>query len=263
MYEVEREATRVARFDVRVLITGESGVGKQTLAQLIHDHSRSAAAPIVIVDCSAVSDSVFETEWTGPVHGGRLGWLQQAAGGTLVIRSLEKMTMRKQSALFRHLDSLSGRARLDRAVVERPVRIVGCASNALLERIDNDFRADLFYRLNSVHLPVPPLRDRRGDVLKLLGGFLKDVADAQGRSTPSIAADAMRRLTAYDWPGNVRELRTVAENLAASGDPIIETGMLPYAITAARDDLRHPHGLRPVNARDDASPRPRDATRSR
>jgi DNA-binding NtrC family response regulator len=254
--ELENEAADAASFDARILLTGERGVGKQTLARFIHERSRGAVAPFVIVDCADVSDAAFESEWVGgltdtpgahtkAVH----GWLKRAEGGTIFIRGLERMTLRKQSALFRHLDARNA-ARTFGAPdsSSQDVRLIVAGCTSLIDAVSTGrFRADLFYRVNTVHIPIKPLWERPQDVPVLLGRFMRSTAAAQRRSTPLISTEAMRRLMSYSWPDNVRELKAVADDLMMHQASVVDPRVLPPRILQETDGAPRRRRLTTVN----------------
>jgi len=259
--ELADAAADAARADVRVLLTGESGVGKQTLARLIHERSRGPAAPLVVVDCDEVSDSQFESEMLDASIGGNPDaasserWLAQARGGTIVLRSVEKMTDRKQSALFRHLDLHYGGQRGQHSAPP-DVRLIAVGCSSFLRTVETGhFRSDLFYRLNTIHLAVKPLRERRDDLPDLFDRFIHDAAGALGRTASTISTDAMRKITAYSWPGNLRELRMVAEDLVRKPTEVIDSKILPARFLTETAGSARPTNLRlfnPGQPRDDA-----------
>ncbi len=222
---LESEAAEGAVCGVRILLTGEHGVGKRTLARLIHEHTRGAGAPLVVLDCAEISDSTFECEWldamitAGGGGGSHDGWLRTAQRGTIHLRSLEQMTPRQQAALYRHLDARHGAigptAHQARSI---DVRLITSADTSLLDAVQSGaFRQDLFYRVNTVHLRVPPLRERLEEVGGLFDHFVQEVCDARQCAVPAIAPETLQALTAYSWPGNVRELKETAIRLVTKG----------------------------------------------
>ena len=257
--EIDDEATRIAPFDIRVLISGESGVGKQTLAHLIHERSPRADRPLGTIDCGTIADSTFESEWLAPLS---------AAGGTLFLRNAEDMSARKQATLYRFLDAaydadgspmgrLSGRPRL---------RVLAGSRANLFEAVEaGTFRHDLFYRLNTVHLRIPPLRERAEDIPVLFEHFVHQLSDARQCALPSIAAETRQALLAYSWPDNVRELKQVADRLVQKGgDPQGEGRMLARqvqfeSVRAKKRSLR----AFPADVTVIVTPRPRPGARSR
>ncbi len=237
--ELENEAADAAAFDVRILLTGEHGVGKRALARFIHERSRGASAAFVPIDCGDVSDSAFEAEWLGgfadaPVTPASAvnGWLKQAEGGTVFLHRLERMTLRKQAALFRYLDARHVERTLGASgSSSMGIRLIGAACSSLIDAVNTGrFRADLFYRLNTVHIPIRPLCDRPQDVPVLLGRFLRSAATTQRRPAPLVSTEAMRRLMSYSWPDNVRELRAVADHLMLHDASVVDPKALPPRI---------------------------------
>ncbi len=220
------EAADAALFGVRVLLTGDTGVGKQTLARLIHERTRGAHAALIVLDCGEISDSTFEAEWLDPMmdrtstDSTHVGWLRAAEGGTIHIRRLEKMTSRQQAALFRYLDARhAARARVaGRETSSVDVGLITSGDTSLFEAVAaGTFRQDLFYRLNTVHLCVPPLSERLEEVPVLFDHFVREFCDARRCAVPAIAPETLQALTEYYWPGNVRELKQTAIRLATKG----------------------------------------------
>jgi len=239
---VEAEIEYAARSDAKVLITGESGVGKEVIARLVHERSARARRPLITINCAGIPDTLLESALFGHVKGSftdadrdHEGLLERANGGTIFMDEIGEMTPRMQALLLRFLENGEiQRVGVDRASPQRlDVRVIAATNRHLAERVGtNQFREDLYYRLNVIHVVVPPLRARREDVTAFLQHFLQ--AATNGRGTPRLAPDALARLVAYDWPGNVRELKNVVERLllrrpegtitAADLPPEIRTG---------------------------------------
>jgi DNA-binding NtrC family response regulator len=252
MHAIEREIDVAAACSAKVLITGESGVGKELVARLIHQGSARRANQFVAINCAGLPDSLLESELFGHVRGSftvayrdKKGWLEAAHGGTVFLDEVGEMSLRMQALLLRFLESGEiQRVGSDRALPPLDVRVIAATHRNLAECVkQRTFREDLYYRLNVVHIEVPPLRERRGDIPVLLNHFLSLFATAHGLPMPEVAADALQRLTSYDWPGNVRELKNVAERLvvgACSGR--IETGSLPSDVSSRRaQNAARPH----------------------
>jgi transcriptional regulator with PAS, ATPase and Fis domain len=211
-----------ARSDAKVLITGESGVGKEVVARLIHQRSARRNASLVTINCAGLPDTLLESELFGHVRGSftgayrdRPGLLEMGNGGTVFMDEVGEMSLRMQALLLRFLESGEvQRVGADRMQSRVDVRVIAATNRNLLDRITvKEFREDLYYRLNVIHLLIPPLRERREDVQVLLVYFLRVYSQRHGVPTPDLSPDALRLLTAYDWPGNVRELKNVVERL--------------------------------------------------
>jgi transcriptional regulator with PAS, ATPase and Fis domain len=219
---VESEIEYAARSDAKVLITGESGVGKEVVARLIHQQSRRAHIPMVAVNCAGIPDSLLESELFGHVRGSftgayrdRVGLLEVAHGGTIFLDEVAEMTLRMQALLLRFLENGEiQRVGSDRAQTRVDVRVIAATNRRPLERIaSKEFREDLYYRLNVIHITIPPLRTRREDIPVFLQTFLHSYAQRSGIDAPELEPEALAQLISYDWPGNVRELKNVAERL--------------------------------------------------
>jgi DNA-binding NtrC family response regulator len=219
---IEEEIEYAARSGAKVLITGESGVGKEVVARLIHSRGTRRAAPLVPINCAGIPDSLLESELFGHVKGSftdahrdKAGWLERAQGGTVFLDEIGEMSLRMQALLLRFLESGEiQRVGSDRHVPNLDVRVVTATHRRLINMVaDKTFREDLYYRLNVIHIEVPALRERREDIVILLNHFFTTFAETYQLPIPDISADALRRLTDYHWPGNVRELRNVAERL--------------------------------------------------
>ena len=223
--------------DLPVLVEGETGTGKELFARALHDHGRRRAGPFVAVNCAAIADALFEAELFGHARGAftgadraRGGLLARAEGGTLLLDELGELPLPRQATLLRVLEERRYRpvGRDD----DRPfdVRVVA-ATNRDLDRCveEGTFRKDLLYRLRVLHVVVPPLRERRGDVEHLLRHFL-----ARAGSRVPITPAALELLEAYAFPGNVRELEHLAQRLAAASVPRVDVANLPRGVRAAR-----------------------------
>jgi transcriptional regulator with PAS, ATPase and Fis domain len=241
MLELKRAALGIAVRQSTVMILGESGTGKEMLARFIHENSMRADKPFIPVDCSSLSDTLFESELFGHVKGAftgamrdSLGFIRAADGGTLFLDEIGEMSLALQTKLLRVLQ--------ERTVVPvgdsvpRPVNIrVVTATNRDLEAMvrQGTFRQDLFFRLNVVILRTPPLRDRAQDILPLARHFLDVQAQLYNEPLKGIAEPVAEILQSYAWPGNVRELSNVMEHshVLASGDKI-ELSDIPLRIHA-------------------------------
>jgi DNA-binding NtrC family response regulator len=219
---VEEEIDHAARSDAKVLITGESGVGKEIVARMIHERSLRAAGPLVTINCAGFPDSLLETELFGHVKGSftdahrdKRGWLESAHGGTILMDEVGEMSLRMQALLLRFLETGEiQRVGADRKLPPVDVRVITATHRKLVDHIaDKTFREDLYYRLNVIHIAVPALRERRDDVFILLNHFLQMFSESHRMPVPDVSTEALQALTAYHWPGNVRELRNVAERL--------------------------------------------------
>src|SRR3954464_3859636 len=241
---VEDEIDHAARCDAKVLITGESGVGKEIVARMIHSRSARTRGPLVTINCAGIPDSLLESELFGHVKGSftdahrdKRGWLESAHGGTIFMDEVGERSLRMQASLLRFLETGEiQRVGSDRKLPPVDVRVITATHRRLLENIsEKTFREDLYYRLNVVHIEVPPLRDRREDIPVLLNHFLRGFADTYQIVVPEVAAEATEYLTGYHWPGNVRELRNVAERLILRArDGRISVDALPVEVTRDR-----------------------------
>jgi transcriptional regulator with PAS, ATPase and Fis domain len=253
--DLRLEVQRVGRSDAKVLITGESGVGKEVVARAVHASGARSENEFVAVNCAGLPETLLESELFGHVKGSftgayrdKPGKLEMAHNGTVFLDEVGEMTLRMQGLLLRFLET----GELQKVGSERSssivnVRVIAATNRNLRQLIDQgQFREDLFYRLNVIHLAIPPLRDRRADIPALIEHFLLKFgqkrhnsyngngngngngANGNGEHKPSVtfAPDALQVLMEYSWPGNVRELENVMERLLVT---------VPGHVVTARD----------------------------
>jgi transcriptional regulator with PAS, ATPase and Fis domain len=245
MKELLALVERAAQSDAKVLITGESGTGKDLLARRIHACSNRREGPFVPVNCAGLTETLLESELFGHVKGSftgayrdKPGKLQLAHHGTLFLDEVGEMSLRMQALLLRFLENGEIQAvGSDSLRAAADVRVVAATNRELGEMVAaGQFREDLLYRLRVIHLHVPPLRERREDIRLLADHFLK-----RGRSDDShvtFSDDAFRLLERYRWPGNVRELQNVVEQTHWLVDQdTVEVDQLPPSIRTAADSL--------------------------
>ena len=219
---LQDEIFYAARCDAKVLITGESGAGKEIVARLIHASSARSRSALVTVNCAALSETLLETELFGHVRGSftgayrdRLGAFEQAHRGSVFMDEVGETSPRMQGLLLRFLETGEiQRVGSDQVQNRVDVRVIAATNRVLVDAVANKtFREDLYYRLNVIHLRVPPLRERVEDIPALLHFFLDQFARQYQVECPTLAAEAMQTLVEHPWPGNVRELKNVVERL--------------------------------------------------
>jgi len=235
MQRVYQLIEKVGPHTCPVLILGESGTGKELVARSIHFSSSRRDRPFVPVDCSALVPTLIESELFGYVKGAftgatqsRHGLLEAAAAGTLFLDEIGDLPVDLQAKLLRALQEREIKPVGSNERVTIDVRVIAATNRDLEDAIrKNQFRQDLFFRLNVVQIKLPPLRDRKNDIPMLVNSFLDKFSPAQ-RPVTSISEEAMGRLMAYDWPGNVRELENAVERAVALGSgPVLTLGDLP------------------------------------
>ena len=224
--ELAQEIERIARSDAKVLITGESGVGKELVAHAIHQRSARAARAMVAVNCAGLPETLLESELFGHVKGSftgayrdKQGKLEMADGGSIFLDEIGEMTLRMQGLLLRFMETGElQKVGADRAMGRVNVRVIAATNRNLRDMItEGTFREDLFYRLNVIHLTVPPLRERKEDIPSLIEHFLTAFTRNNGTPVHAISPEAVKLLADYAWPGNVRELENVIERLVVTG----------------------------------------------
>lgn len=214
---------RITELDSSVLITGESGTGKELVARALHNRSHRGGKPFIAVNCSAVPESLLESELFGHVGGAftdarksRDGLFVQADGGTLFLDEIGDMPPTLQPKILRAIEQRTVRPVGGDHEISFDVRIIAATNQDLESKVENgQFREDLYYRLNVLQIDLPPLRARENDILLLAGNFLEYFSRETGKEITGISAPAAEKLLAYSWPGNVRELRNCIERAVA------------------------------------------------
>ncbi len=223
MQEVHSLIGRVADTESSVLVTGETGTGKELVARALHDGSRRRSGPFVAINCAAVPETLIESELFGHARGAftdarsaRTGLMVQANGGTLFLDEIGELPLALQPKLLRVLQERKVRPVGGDTEIPLDVRLVA-ATNADLDTAveEKRFREDLYFRVNVISISLPPLRARGGDVLLLAQHFLERAAEKAGRALTGIAPEAAKLLLGYPWPGNVRELQNCIERAVA------------------------------------------------
>jgi DNA-binding NtrC family response regulator len=214
-------ALQVAVTDVTVLVTGETGSGKEVFARFIHDHSRRAAKSFIPVNCGAIPSGILESELFGHEKGAftgaiqaRKGYFEAADRGTIFLDEIGEMPLETQVKLLRVIETGEFQRVGASETISTDTRIVAATNRNLSQAVaDGHFREDLYYRLRSVELQIPPLRERGGDVLLLAGHFMRNFERKHGITFEGFSQEATELLLRYPWPGNVRELRNLTESL--------------------------------------------------
>lgn len=241
-------ADQIATSDASILITGESGVGKEVLARYVHKKSKRREKPFIAVNCAAIPEQLLESELFGHEKGAftgavarRIGKFEEADGGTLLLDEISEMDLRLQSKLLRALQERV----IDRVGGNKPVpvniRVLATSNRDLGDLVrSGEFREDLLYRLNVVNLRIPPLRERKDDMAALSQFFIDKYAKANGRPARRLSREGLAQVLAHSWPGNVRELENAMHRavLLANGEGV------------GAESIRAPDGA-PVGSRGD------------
>jgi DNA-binding NtrC family response regulator len=250
MHSVFRDASLIAPSESRVLITGESGVGKEVLADVIHAWSPRVAGPLVKVNCAAIPETLLESELFGHEKGAftgasaqRIGRFELANDGTIFLDEIAEMSPQLQAKLLRVTQDGRFQRVGSNHEIQTNARILAASNSNLEEEVSQGrFREDLFYRLNVVELNIPPLRERREDILALAGHFIAELTQGRARFAPSVT-DCLER---YGWPGNVRELRNAMERAALlSRGELILPEHLPARVRAVEKEVAAAEPLDP------------------
>jgi two-component system response regulator HydG len=266
MLELRALLERIAHTDTTVLVTGETGTGKEVVARVLHQHGKRRNGPFVAINCSALPEALLESTLFGHVRGAftdarqaRQGLFLEAHGGTLFLDEIGEMPAGLQPKLLRALEARCGRALGADSETPFDTRIIAATNRDLDDAVqEGRFREDLYYRLNVLHVALPPLRSRGGDVIALAQHFLVQFARQSERPVLGISEAAARRLAAYPWPGNVRELRNSIEravaltrfdHIAADDLPDRIKNFEPRHVLVAGDDLEEMAPLEEVERR--------------
>jgi DNA-binding NtrC family response regulator len=243
MKTVIEHALRAAQASVSVLITGETGTGKEVLAQFIHRTGPRSSKQFVAINCAAIQPTVLESELFGHEKGAftgadvrKHGLMEIADSGVLFLDEISKMPLEMQSKLLRAVEEKCIRRVGGTTTNKIDIQIVS-ASNRDLKKMmkDSEFREDLYYRLKVVDLELPPLRERKEDIPELVGFFMREQNARQGLNISDISPRALQALIAYDWPGNIRELNHVIERaMLFCDDPILDINHLASDVTKAK-----------------------------
>ncbi|WP_088331776.1 transcriptional regulator TyrR [Lacimicrobium sp. SS2-24] len=240
MKRVVREAKKMAELDAPILIYGETGAGKELIARACHQASRRGTSPFLVLNCAAIPDEVAEQELFGCAPGSygneksQVGLLEQAQSGTLFLDEVGDMSLQMQAKLLRVLQDGSFRRVGDATEVKVDVRIISTTQKDLSLMVqEGKFREDLYYRLNVLSLAIPPLRERKSDIIALAEFFLKQQSSKLGRRPPTLNKSCVDYLQSYPWPGNVRQL----ENALYRALSLLEKDEL------GRDDVQLPSSM--------------------
>ena len=254
MQRVFKLIGQIAASDATVLVTGESGTGKELVARAIYSHSRRSAQPFLAINCAAIPEPLLESELFGHERGAftgaslqRIGKFEQCHHGTLFLDEIGDMTPPTQTKILRVLQSGAFERVGGNQLIQTDVRVIAATNKPLEAAVAaQQFREDLFYRLNVVRIHIPPLRDRRDDLPLLVNYFLKKISGEQQQTPKSIAAGVIQTLQKYHWPGNVRELENAIRraHVLAKGDAILLNDLPPEISGPGAGDTPHTPGAR-------------------
>ena len=247
MAKTVQMAKKVCSVRSTVLILGESGVGKEVFAKSIHEATEGTDAPFISINCGAIPESLFESElfgyergaFSGADHRGKKGKIELAKDGTLFLDEIGEMPLEMQVKMLRVLQERKYYKVGGEKEIEADFRVIAATNRDLKELIkEGQFREDLYYRLNVVSLIIPPLRDRREDIVELIYHFLKDFSLRYQRPVHHFSQEVMQEMLQYNWPGNVRELRNVVERLVVfATDGVIRKEYLPFHSVVGYPDV--------------------------
>ncbi len=247
MEDLYLKALSIARTNSTVLITGESGTGKELFARLIHNESDRRSSPFFPINCGAIPENLIESELFGYEKGAftgavtsKIGFFELANGGTIFLDEIAELPLQLQVKLLRFLEDRVVLRLGGKTPIPVDIRVISATNRDIEESVKNgSFREDLYYRLNVVRLKIPPLKERKEDIVPLSMHFLKKCSQNNNKSIKGITKDAIAFLESYDYPGNVRELQNIIERACVfeSGD-LLGVGSLPLDILKTNDQKK-------------------------
>ncbi len=247
MQDIFRLMTKVLNSDITVLIHGESGTGKELIARAIHYNGIRKNQPFVVINCASIPRELLESELFGyergaftGAHQRKIGKFELAHSGTIFLDEIGELEMTLQAKLLRVIQEKTFERIGGNELLKSDVRIISATNRDLKKAVDmKEFREDLFYRLNSFPITLPPLRTRRSDILVLAAHFLEIFNKKMSKSITGFSKRALRLMYEYDWPGNVRELEnTVERSIIMSENQVIDVDDFPAHIRSANDDMK-------------------------
>ncbi len=258
MRSVYQQITDVSQYDFPVHLYGETGTGKELVANAIHNESRRGGAPFVPINCGALPDGLIESELFGHVKGAfsgairdKKGRFELADGGTVFLDEVAELSRPLQVKLLRFLQEGSFEKVGGERTIDVNVRVISATNKNLKKEVQRDnFREDLFYRLNVIPIHIPPLRERRNDIPLLVDHFLGQVAQRSGLEMPTMSAEALNVMMEYAWPGNVRELQNAVQfAIVKSNNQIIVSDDLPLELRQVKENALRRGPTRKLAAR--------------
>lgn len=244
-------ATKVAAIESPVLILGESGTGKELLAQAIHEASSRKAQPFISINCAAIPENLLESElfgyeegaFTGAKKGGKIGKFEQADGGTLFLDEIGDMPLAMQTKLLRFLQDKEIHRVGGTKAIKTDIRLISATNRPLHKMVEeNAFREELFYRINVFTINLPPLRERKIDILNLIENYKKDYEEIYKKQV-DFSPECIRFLLNYHWPGNVRELKNVIEHLIVMSNDVVTMAKLPEYLKKTTTDVHEANSI--------------------
>jgi len=248
MQEAFKMISKVLDNDITVLITGESGTGKELVARAIHYNGKRKNAPFVVVNCASIPRELLESELFGHekgsftgAHQRKIGKFELAKGGTIFLDEIGEMEMSLQAKILRVIQQKEFERVGGNEVIKTDVRIISATNRDLKIAVENkQFREDLFYRLSSFPIHIPPLRERKGDIIVLVEHFIKQFNEKLGKNIKGVSKKTLKLFYDYDWPGNVRELENLLERCVILSDgEYIEPDVLPPNINSSSGTISY------------------------